>query len=89
MRLFEHSTTIGTGSTRVWVLGISIPLPFAPASDATRVLPDEDDPATLARLEAIMSDSVRTCPRCGRETPICQTIGCNPDDVSQLATLNA
>jgi len=89
MRLFEHSTTIGTVSTRVGVLGISIPLPFAPATDETRVLPVEDDPATLARLEAIMSDSVRTCPRCGRETHICQTIGCDIDDAPLLATLNA
>ena len=86
MRLFEHDTT---SPTRVGILGISIPLPFAAAADADVVIPVDDDPATLARLEAIMSDSVRTCPRCGRETHICEAIGCDIDDAPLLAALTA
>jgi hypothetical protein len=89
MRLFDNTTTIGNASTRVEILGISIPLPFAAAPDETFVIPAEDDPATLARLEAIMSDSVRTCRRCGRETHICEAIGCDIDDAPLLAALTA
>jgi len=86
MRLFEHDTT---SPTRVGILGISIPLPFAAAADADVVIPVDDDPATLARLEAIMSDSVRSCPRCGRETHICAAIGCDIDDAPLFAALSA
>ena len=88
MRLFEHNTTTGNAPTRVEILGISIPLPFA-AADEPFIIPAEDDPATLARLEAIMSDSVRTCQRCGRETHICEAIGCDIDDAPLLAALTA
>ena len=86
MRLFEHDTTT---PTRVGILGISIPLPFPAAADEAVVIPADDDPATLARLEAIMSDSVRSCPRCGRETHICAAIGCDIDDAPLLAALTA
>jgi len=86
MRLFEHDTT---SPTRVGILGISIPLPFAAAADADVVIPVDDDPATLARLEAIMSDRVRSCPRCGRETHICAAIGCDIDDAPLFAALSA
>ena len=89
MRLFEHNTTTGNAPTRIEILGISIPLPFAAAADETFAVPVEDDPATLARLEAIMSDSVRSCPRCGRETHICKVIGCDIDDAPMLAALTA
>ena len=86
MRLFEHTTTIGNASTRVEILGVSIPLPFGAE---TPVVPVEDDPATLARLEAIMSDSVRSCAKCGRETHICEALGCDLDDASLLVALTA
>jgi len=86
MRLFERDTTT---PTRVGILGISIRLPFAAAADADVVIPVDDDAATLARLEAIMSDSVRSCPRCGRETHICAAIGCDIDDAPLLAALTA
>ena len=89
MRLFEHNTTTGNAPTRVEILGISIPLPFAAAADETFVIPAEDDPTTLARLDAIMSDSVSSCPRCGRETHICEAIGCDIDDAPLLAAANA
>ena len=88
MRLFEHNTTIGNTSTRVEILGISIPLPFT-AADEAFVIPAEDDQATLARLDAIMSDRVSSCPRCGRETHICEAIGCDIDDLPLLAAANA
>jgi len=87
MRLFEHDTTT---PTRVGILGISIPLPFVSAADEAVVIrADDDDPATLARLAAIMSESVRSCPRCGRETHICAAIGCDIDDAPLLAALTA
>jgi hypothetical protein len=86
MRLFEYDTT---SPTRVGILGISIPLPFAAAADEAVVIPADDDPATLARLEAIMSDSVRSCPRCGREIHICAAIGCDLDHAPLLAALTA
>jgi len=86
MRLFERDTTT---PTRVGILGISIPRSFAAAADGAVVIPADDDPATLARLEAIMSDRVRSCPRCGRETHICAAIGCGIDDAPLLAALSA
>ena len=86
MHLFEHDTTT---PTRVGILGINIPLPFAAAADEAVVIPADDDPATLARLEAIMSDSVRSCPRCGREIHICAAIGCDLDHAPLLAALTA
>ena len=88
MRLFEHMT-IGNASTRVEIMGVCIPLPFASAADKTPMIPLDDDPATIARLEAIMSDSVRSCARCGRETHLCQMIGCDLDDAPLLASLTA
>jgi hypothetical protein len=89
MRLFENNATTGNTSTRVGILGISIPLPFVPGSDEASVFPSEDDPMTLARLDAIMSDHVEPCPRCGRDPHICEVIGCDPDDQPLLAAKNA
>ncbi len=89
MRLFEHDGTTGNASTRVGIWGLSIPLPFAAAMEGTQVFPTEDDPATLSRLEAIMSDQVETCPRCRRDTHVCRAIGCDPDDLPLLAAHGA
>jgi hypothetical protein len=46
---------------------------------ATPVIPVEDDPETLARLAAIMSDRVPPCPRCGRDPLLCRAFGCGVD----------
>src|SRR6188474_2805719 len=55
-----------------------------PAPIAAAVIPVEDDPATLARLEAIMSDRIRPCPRCGDDPHVCRAIGCSADDAPLL-----
>ena len=47
-----------------------------PAS--TPIAPAEDDPVTLARLEAIMSDRIEGCPVCGADPHMCRAIGCDP-----------
>ena len=59
------------------ILGRLLPAP-AP------VFPVEDDPATLARLAAVMSDRVQPCPNCGGDPYVCRTIGCDPDDAPLL-----
>jgi hypothetical protein len=59
------------------ILGRLLPAP-AP------VIPVEDDPATLARLAAVMSDRVQPCPNCGGDPYVCRTIGCDPDDAPLL-----
>jgi hypothetical protein len=46
--------------------------------------PVEDDPATLARLSAIMSDRVRPCPDCGGDPHVCRAIGCDTDGTPLL-----
>ena len=51
---------------------------------ATTVIPVEDDPETLARLAAIMSDRVPPCPRCGSDPNLCRAIGCGVDDAPLL-----
>ena len=56
---------------------------------ATPVIPVEDDPATLARLAAIMSDRIQPCPRCGGDPHFCQAIGCGPDDAPLLLAQGA
>ena len=40
-----------------------------------------DDPMTLARLGAIMSDHPSVCPRCGHDVYVCRAIGCEADGV--------
>ena len=55
-----------------------------PAPVSTPVLPLDDDPATLARLAAVMSDRVRTCQSCGRDAHVCRAIGCDVDDAPLL-----
>jgi hypothetical protein len=53
-------------------IGVRIPSPFLQSGT-----PVEDDPATLARLAAIMSDRVLPCPKCGADPHICRAIGCD------------
>ena len=48
------------------------------------VIPVEDDPATLARLSAVMADRVPPCPNCGGDPYVCRTIGCDVDDAPLL-----
>jgi hypothetical protein len=55
-----------------------------PAPVATPVIAVDDDPATLARLAAIMSDRVRPCPNCGGDPHVCRAIGCDADDAPLL-----
>ena len=88
MRLRDNMT-MGNAPTRVEILGISIPLPFVAAPDEAPVFPTEDDPAILARLDAIMSDRVAPCPRCGRDVHVCEAIGCDADDRPLLAAQNS
>ena len=57
---------------------------FLPAPIAAAVLPVDDDPATLARLERIMSDRIRPCPSCGDDPHVCRAIGCGADDAPLL-----
>jgi hypothetical protein len=68
------------------VLGPNFPIlgRLLSAPVATPVIPVEDDPATLARLAAIMSDRVPHCPRCGSDPLICRAIGCGVDDAPLL-----
>jgi len=68
------------------VLGSTFPIlsRFRPAPIEAPVFPVDDDPATLARLEAIMSDRVQPCPRCGDDPHVCRTIGCVADDAPLL-----
>lgn len=47
-------------------------------------IPIEDDPATLARLAAVMADHVPACPNCGGDPYVCRTIGCDVDDAPLL-----
>ena len=44
------------------------------------IVPVEDDPATLARLAAVMSDRVRPCDRCGGDPLVYRAIGCAVED---------
>ena len=55
-----------------------------PAPLATPVIAVDDDPATLARLAAIMSDRVRPCPNCGGDPHVCRAIGCDADSAPLL-----
>ena len=55
------------------ILGRLLPAP-AP------IIPVDDDPATLARLAAIMSDRVRPCDSCGGDPQVCRAIGCEVED---------
>ena len=57
-----------------------------PARVATPVIPVDDDPATLARLAAMMSDRIRPCQDCGGDPHVCQAIGCGADDAALLLT---
>lgn len=66
-------------STNFPILGRLLSAPVA-----TPVIPVEDDPATLARLAAIMSDRIQPCPRCGGDPHFCRAIGCGPDDAPLL-----
>ena len=59
------------------ILGRLLPAP-AP------IIPVDDDPATLARLAAVMSDRVRPCPNCGGDPHVCRAIGCDTDDAPLL-----
>lgn len=62
------------------ILGRLLPTP-APA------IPVDDDPATLARLSAVMSDRVRPCPNCGGDPHVCRAIGCEADDAALLGVV--
>ncbi len=55
-----------------------------PAPPPAPVFPVDDDPATLARLAAVMSDRVRPCPNCGGDPHVCRVIGCDADDAPLL-----
>ena len=55
-----------------------------PAPAATSVIAVDDDPATLARLAAIMSDRVQSCPNCGGDPHVCRAIGCDVDNAPLL-----
>ena len=58
-------------------------MPTASTPAATPVIPVDDEPATLARLAAIMSDRARPCPNCGGDPHVCRVIGCDTEGVSR------
>ena len=68
------------------MLGPNFPIlaRLRPAPVATPVIEVDDDPATLARLAAIMSDRVRPCPNCGGDPHVCRAIGCDPEHAPLL-----
>ena len=66
------------------MLGSTFPILSRLLPAATPVIPVDDNPATPARLEAIMSDRVRPCPNCGHDPYICRAIGCGADDAPLL-----
>ena len=49
------------------------------------MLAEGDDPATLDRLAAIMSDKPLVCDRCGGNVYVCRTIGCDPEGAATNA----
>ncbi len=55
-----------------------------PAPVATPVIAVDDDPATLARLAAIMSDRIPPCPNCGGDPHVCRAIGCDAEHAPLL-----
>ena len=85
-----NANTVGRGIWAVlWTLLTE--RPFTPARrarlraarDADRawasMMVQDDDPTTLDRLAAIMSDTPRTCERCGGQAYVCRAIGCDPE----------
>ena len=68
------------------MLGPNFPIlsRLRPAPVATPVIEVDDDPATLARLAAIMSDRVPPCPNCGGDPHVCRAIGCDVVDAPLL-----
>jgi hypothetical protein len=82
-----HDPMIRGGSMWTFV----IDRPFTPARRAkiraardearawSTMLMQDDDPTTLDRLDAIMSDSPRTCARCSGQAYVCRAIGCDPE----------
>ena len=69
MRIYDDSIT-GTRSLQIGARRIAFHLPGTIQS-----MPVEDDPVTLARLAAIMSDRVLPCPICGADPNVCRAIG--------------
>ena len=68
------------------MLGLNFPIlsRLLPAPAPAPVIPVDDDPATLARLAAVMSDRVQPCPNCGGDPHVCRVIGCDTDDAPLL-----
>ena len=66
------------------MLGPNFPILGRLLTAPAPVIPVEDDPATLARLAAVMSDHVPACPNCGGDPYVCRTIGCDADDAPLL-----
>jgi hypothetical protein len=64
------------------ILGRLLPAPVS--TPVIPVIPVDDDPATLARLSAIMSDRIRPCDSCGGDPLVCRAIGCAVDDAPLL-----
>ena len=48
-----------------------------------------DDPATLDRLAAIMSDKPLVCDKCGGNVYVCRTIGVRPQNCTTNAAPTA
>lgn len=46
----------------------------------------DDDPTTLDRLAAIMSDRPTACEKCGGHASVCRAIGCDPEGVRMNRT---
>ena len=78
------AATHPTRSVPVLVSSLPILSRLLPAPIEAAVIPVDDDPATLARLERIMSDRIRPCPSCGDDPHVCRAIGCGADDAPLL-----
>ena len=91
-----NANTFGRG---IWaaLTALIVDRPFTPARrarlraarDADRawatMMAQGDDPATLDRLAAIMSDKPLVCDKCGGNVYVCRTIGCDPEGAATNA----
>ena len=66
------------------LLGPNFPILRRRLPVSVPVIPVDDDPATLVRLAAIMSDRVPPCPNCGGDPHVCRAIGCDTEPAPLL-----
>ena len=82
MRIRDDYSKPENPSPQVGVWRVIVRLPILHQA-LTPKIPVEDDPATLARLAAIMSDHIQPCPDCGGDPHICRAMGCRLEGAPQ------